>query len=178
VGILSNHRNSRSSLVRITFSRESPFDEWEADELAGASVEEPKDGYNRSEHDWVWEFATNASSDAFFDREEVEGDPPASSVVVTGRVAGYWSSGIDCGDEYDEEFERESFGIVERFDWRELAEQALEECGRRYNAVLEFLKSPRAEVDLIGLALKFELAGMVQRQERVSSCRVKEGGEG
>lgn len=176
MSILSNHRNSSSGLVRITFSRESPFDEWEPDELTGADAEEPEDG--RSEHDWVWEFATNASSDAFFDRDEVDGEPPASSVVVTGRVKGFWSSSIDSGDEYDEEFERESFEVVERFDWRELAEEALTECGRQHNAVLEFLKSPRAEADLVGLALKFELAGMVRRQECRFSCRLKEGAEG
>lgn len=72
------------------------------DEIQGADEIEPPSG--RSEHDWIWDFATTTvNEDHFFDPAEVEG---VLRVAVTGVLEGWWSSTTD-GDDYDEEFEVE-----------------------------------------------------------------------
>lgn len=120
-------RKTCSSKVRIFFSRESLEDDWELDEIQGSQEIEPPSG--RSEHDWVWDFATcTVNENHFFEPGEVEG---ALKVVVTGVLEGWWSSTTD-GEDYDEEFE------VEKLEKIYLG--ACEKCRESFEALFPSVK--------------------------------------
>jgi hypothetical protein len=100
-------RKTTSNKVRIVFERETLEDDWEVDEIQGADEIEPPTG--RSEHDWVWDFATTTvNEDHFFDPAEVDG---VLRVAVTGVLEGWWSSTTD-GEDYDEDFELEKLEVL------------------------------------------------------------------